>query len=64
MNIILLLGSLMTLELVLLWGLLAMASWSDRRLALAWQEWSKMETGVDGALLTPARHVSQTSFPD
>ena len=36
-------ATLMMIECALLCGLLAIARWSDRQLAMAWQEWHQTE---------------------
>jgi hypothetical protein len=51
MNTILLLLALVMLALVLmLWGLVAMASWSDRQIAHAWQEWLKAKADAEAVV--------------
>jgi len=41
--LLLLITALMLTTLLALWGILAMASWSDRQIARAWEEWRVTE---------------------
>ena len=45
----LLIAILMLGSLLALWSLLAMASWSDRQLARAWEEWQAGEAGASAS---------------
>jgi sensor domain CHASE-containing protein len=53
MNLLLLLALLMLTMFLTLWIFLAMASWSDRQLASAFQEWleRKADTGASAERL-------------
>ena len=48
-TVLIFLGAQLLFSLLALWGFLAMAHWSDRQLAIAWQQLqkSKVEIGSD-----------------
>jgi len=46
-TVLILLAALLMVTFAALWSFLAMASWSDRQLALAWREWQKMKPDGD-----------------
>ena len=50
---LILLSALLMLTFVALWGLLAMARWSDRQLGLVWQEYQETKAVGDTTRFEP-----------
>ena len=42
-TLLILVSAMLVVTLLALWSFLAMASWSDRQLAVAWREWQELK---------------------